>query len=338
MNFKYKLIFAAVMAASLSACSNTALDEANNGFDYLNTPALGSWNVPAGAKAFSSNEYAIPQGNLPGQVGSKVDILPPQQILPLIQGLQSITDNQGSTLKLPQAGQVPQLWAAAEQLFTAKKVAYTRQADNSLQTDWMDWGTKDKTRIRYRLSQAVSPEGAYLSASVLGMTRDGQAVPVSVMSNDRYSIILLNHIMTQYQDNLQKAAAADAAKLMNNVQIYVGQDRSGLPVIVAQAPYDAVWVRLPALLNQLGMKVTALSQSQGSITVKYDAPKPAFWTSLGVSPMTLKNQEYQLLVGDLGNRASINITTKAGQPVAKSVLESVAPALSAMLTRDNATK
>ena len=338
MNFKYKLIFAAVMAASLSACSNTALNEANNGFDYLNTPALDTWHVPAGAATFSSNEYTIPQGNITGNIGSKVNILPPQQVLPLIQGMQSITDNQGATLKLPQADQVAQLWAAAEQIFTAKKVAFTRQADNSLQTDWMDWGTKDKTGIRYRLSQSITPEGAYLTASVLGLTNDGKVIPLSTANQDRYSIILLNHVMAQYQANEQKLAAAQAAKLMTNIQIYVGQDRSGLPVIIAQAPYDAVWVRLPGLLNQLGMKVTALNQSQGSITVKYDAPKSAFWTSLGVSPMTLKNQAYQLLVGDLGNRASINITTKAGQLVAKSVLESVSPALSAILTRDNTTK
>ncbi|MDF5404303.1 outer membrane protein assembly factor BamC, partial [Vibrio parahaemolyticus] len=109
----------------------------------------------------------------------------------------------------------------------------------------------------------------------------------------------------------------------------MGKDRSGLPVIIARAQYNMLWQRLPNILPKMGFKIEERSQSQGTITAKYASPDDEFWNDIGVKPVELAAGKYTFLLGDLGNRTSINITDSSGKPVEEEFLKSLAPVLAA---------
>ncbi|KOO11007.1 outer membrane assembly protein BamC, partial [Vibrio xuii] len=60
-----------------------------------------------------------------------------------------------------------------------------------------------------------------------------------------------------------------------------------------------------------------------------------FWNDIGVKPMELKSGVYTFLLGDLGNRTSINVTDSSGKPVEEQLLKDMAPVISAVIEREN---
>lgn len=333
MKLKHQVVLVATMAASLSACSGSgALTRANDGFAYENTPALTTWHQPEGTAPITSNQYQIPQGNFQGAVGSNLNIAPPVNILSLIMGTQVATDNQGTTVQFPQAQDLNGVWTATTQWLAHKKIAMTQQGADALQTDWLSWDTGDKTQVRYAISRS---DNQLYTVNLIGLMRDGSAVAITPALNQRYSAMMINQATMLYQAQVQKMAQAQAAKMMGNVQMYVANGSNGSPVIMAQAPYEGIWARLPTLLQQMGFTVEDLNQAQGNMSVKYSQPKASFWKEIGQSPVTLPNGKYQILIGDMGNSTSINLAKTNGQPVAKSDLETLASAMAALLQHDN---
>ncbi len=333
MKLKYQVALVAAMAAGLSACSGSgALTQANDGFSYENTPALIAWHQPANSAPIATTQYQIPQGKYQGEIGSKLNIAPPMNILPLIMGVQVAVDKQGTTAQYPQPQDLQGVWTATQQWLQKKEVAVTNQGSNAFQTDWLSWDSSNKTQVRYAISQA---DQQFYTVTVIGLMRDGTAEVITPALNQRYSAMMINQATMLYQAHVQKEAQVQAAKTMTNVKMYVANGVNGSPVIMASAPYDGIWARLPTVLQQMGFTVEDLNQSQGNMSVKFSQPKSAFWKSLGQAPVTLPNGKYQILIGDLGTTSSINLTTPNGQAVAKADLESLAPAISAVLQRDN---
>ena len=72
------------------------------------------------------------------------------------------------------------------------------------------------------------------------------------------------------------------------------------------------------------------NQSQGTVKAKYATPDDEFWTKIGVKPMELASGTYTFLLGDLGNRTSINVTDSAGKPVEEALLEDMVPVIAAV--------
>ena len=333
MKLKYQVALVAAMAASLSACSGSgALTQANDGFSYENTAALTAWHQPANTAPIAGTQYQIPQGTYKGVIGSQLNIAPPVNVLPLIMGVQIATDTQGTTAKFPHSQDLNGVWTETQQWLAKKEVAVTKQGNNAFQTDWLSWDSSNKTQVRYAISQSNQQ---FYTVAVIGLMRDGTAETITPALNQRYSAMMINQATMLYQGQVQKEAQIQAAKMMPNVKMYVANGVNGSPVIMASAPYDGIWARLPTVLQQMGFTIENLNQSQGNMSVKFSQPKAAFWTSLGQSPVTLPNGKYQILIGDLGGTSSINLTTPNGQSVEKSYLETLAPAISAVLQKGN---
>ena len=64
MKLSSQLVFSSLAVFVLTACSGGANQrrQAKDDFEYLNTPALEEWSVPAGAQPQFYPNYRIPQG------------------------------------------------------------------------------------------------------------------------------------------------------------------------------------------------------------------------------------------------------------------------------------
>lgn len=342
MKNQYRLAITAVMVATLAGCSGGAerRRQANQDFNYLETKPLQSWNVPAGAQPSQVDDYRIPAQRYPGELGRAVDIRPPQQVLTLIPGTRVVNDPQGVTLVLARAEDQAKLWRMTQQVLTERNVPLLSQSANVIETDWVSWEQGDEDKVissRYRIEKsAATAQPSY--RIILTDWREGNTeVPVSASNQERYSILMTNLMMARYDLQERELARQRAQALVKQIPISMGKDRSGLPVIIARAPYNVFWERLPSLLTQLGFTVDGRNRSQGIVEVEFRAPDDAFWTELGTMPIQLDNRSYRLQLGDLGNRTSINVTNADGKPVTEAALESLAPVFAAAVERDNQT-
>ncbi|MGF1727242.1 outer membrane protein assembly factor BamC [Photobacterium nomapromontoriensis] len=340
MNYKYKLVAVAVAVVTLAGCADGAerRRQANQDFNYLETQPLESWTLPSGAQAFQTGDYAIPTQDFHGAIGASVDIRPPQQILALIPGSRAVKDDDGVTLLLTKPEDLNQIWALTQSMIAEQNINLRSQTNNVIETDWVDWANVDEdTDIgsRYRIEKSVDAGRYSYRISLVDWREGGKELPVTAENKERYSILMTNLVTARYDQAERDSARVRAQELVKQIPISMGQDRSGLPIIIARAPYNVLWERLPDVLDEIGFSVEGRNRSQGVVEVKYSSPGDDFWTTLGTQPVDLGNRTYKVQLGDLGNRTSINLTNADGKPVTEEVLTSLAPVLTAVIERDN---
>ncbi|WP_299021776.1 outer membrane protein assembly factor BamC [uncultured Photobacterium sp.] len=340
MNNKYRLVVTAVMVATLAGCSGGAerRRQANQDFNYLETKPLGSWNLPSGAQASQVNDYVIPAENFPGELGADVDIRPPQQVLALIPGARTVKDADGVTLLLVKPDELTKVWQLTQRLISEKNIQLRSQSADVMETDWVNWSNEDEESeigSRYRIEKTSAPNRYSYRISLIDWREGGENKPVSAINKERYSILMTNLVTSRYDQQVRDQAKLRAQELVKQIPISMGQDRSGLPVIIARAPYNVFWERLPDVLSQLGFTVEGRNRSQGTVEVKFRSPDDEFWTELGTKPIQLDSRTYNLQLGDLGNRTSVNVTDTDGKPVTEDALKSLAPVFAAAIERAN---
>lgn len=340
MNNKYRLAVTAVMVAVLAGCSGGAerRRQANQDFNYLETKPLGAWNLPAEAQASQVNDYAIPAQNFPGELGAGVDIRPPQQVLALIPGARAVKDADGVSLLLLKPEELTKVWQLTQRLISERNIKLRSQSVNAMETDWVNWTNEDEESeigSRYLIEKSSEVNRYSYKISLIDWREGGKTTPVSAINKERYSILMTNLVMSRYDEQERELARLRAQELVKQIPISMGQDRSGLPVIIARAPYNVFWERLPNMLGQLGFTVEGRNRSQGIVEVKFRSPDDEFWTELGTQPIELDNRSYRLQLGDLGNRTSVNVTDTDGKPVTEEALKSMAPVFAAAIERAN---
>lgn len=338
MNYKYKLVAAAIAVVTLAGCSDGAdrRRQANQDFNYLETAPLGTWTQPAGAIPAQVSDYNIPARSFQGGLGPSVDIRPPQQVLALIPGARAVKGEDGVSLLLAKEEELNKVWALTQKLIVERNITLRSNTANAMETDWVTWNNDDEDRqigSRYRIERSAEPGRYTYQISLIDWREDGVEMPVSVDNKERYSTIMTNVVTARYDQLERDKARERAQQLVKQVPISMGQDRSGLPVIIARAPYNVFWERLPLVLNEIGFTVESRNRSQGLVEVKYRSPDDEFWTELGTKPIMLDSRSYNVQLGDLGNRTSINITNDKGKPVNEEALNSLAPVLAAAIER-----
>ncbi|GAL08466.1 lipoprotein-34 precursor [Photobacterium aphoticum] len=340
MNYKYKLVAAAVAVVTLAGCSDGAdrRRQANQDFNYLETTPLETWTIPAGAQPSQNTEYAIPAQPYSGGVGPAVDIRPPQQVLALIPGARSVKDDEGVTLLLATPEELNRVWRLVQDLIVTQNIGVRAQTANAIETDWVTWNNADEDGeigSRYLIEKGSDSGRNTFNITLVDWREGGQSVPVTLDNKERYSILMTNLVTAKYDEQVREQARLRAQELVKQIPISMGQDRSGLPVIIARAPYDVFWERLPSLLDQFGFTVEGRNRSQGIVEVKYKPMDDEFWQEIGTKPLQFDSRAYTIQLGDLGNRTSLNVTNSDGKPVTEEALNSLAPVLSAVIDRSN---
>ena len=338
MKLSSQLVVSSLAVFVLSACSGSASQrrQAQDDFEYLNTPPMKEWQSLPGAEPKFYTNYVIPQGDFAGGIGNQVDIRPPQQILELIPGARVDRSNGDVTLWLLDRDEANKVWQTAEILLDERNISVREQNDSRIETEWVTWVSEDEDAplsARYELSRFEANGRQALKLSLIDWRQGSEQLPVSLTNKERYSALMSNLVAARYDLDIRLEAERKASELVKHIPISMGTDRSGLPVIIARAPYDVLWARLPKLLPEMGFKIEERNQSQGTVKAKYVEPNDEFWAEVGVKPIELKSITYTFLFGDLGNRTSINVTDPEGKPVEEQLLKDMVPVLAAMASK-----
>ncbi len=334
MKFSYQLVTSALAVFVLSACSDSPVErnQAEKNFDYLNTPAFSQWQTPEDAVPEFNNEFTIPQGNFSGETGKNLDIRPPLQVLELIPGVRIEHDPGVVTLWTVQPDYADNMWAIIKSLLQRNHASLTETSETALDGKDMIWSIGDdegQVKASYDFSRISSGSRQGIRIEITRLT-DDLDLPGHDSLLDRYTVAMANLITGEYDAQLQAKAQREAERLGQHIVFTMGTDRSGLPVIIARSAFDITWHRMPVLLEQFGFEVTDKSQSQGSMDVKYRRPDDNVWQGLGAEPLGLERGKYTLMLGDLGNRTSINITDSEGKLLSEAQLQAFVPVLSAV--------
>ncbi|OAN18730.1 outer membrane assembly protein BamC [Photobacterium jeanii] len=340
MNSKHRFVLTTLMVATLAACSGSEerRRQANQDFTYLETKPLMEWELPAGTEPYNTDDFAIPARSFAGEIGSGVDIRPPQQVLALIPGARVVKNGEGVTLMLANSEELAGVWSLTKTMLSEQGITLRDQSANRMETDWVTWTNEDnETQIssRYVIEKSDQPGRNSYQISLVDWREGETTEPVSTLNKERYSILMTNLVTSRYDAQVREEARIRAQELVKQIPISMGQDRSGLPVIIARASYNVFWERLPSLLDQLGFTVEGRNRSQGVVEVKFRGQDDQFWTDLGVKPIELDDSTYRLQLGDLGNRTSLNVTDSDGKPVTERALESLAPVFAKAIERTN---
>ncbi|OOE96023.1 MULTISPECIES: outer membrane protein assembly factor BamC [unclassified Salinivibrio] len=332
----FKLGLCAIMVTGLVACSGGAEQrrQAKDDFSYLQTTPLSQWQtLPDQAPYFSTN-YQIPEQDFKGEIGKNVDIRPPRQVLDLVPGARIERDSRGITVAVANEQQLTQLWETVERLANDKTIPVETQAADQIDTGWIAWEKEDSAhQARFRLSRLEQGRRFALGVNMIDSRAKASDEPLTPAEQERYNTLMTNLITVSHDAALRAEARRLAAQRQSDIPMSFGTDRSGLPVIIARAPYDVVWEKLPEMIKPLGFTVESRNQSQGTVKTRHVAPNDERWQALGVEPISLPDNSYTLLLGDLGNRTSINVTDSDGKPVKKATLEALSPALKAAIAQ-----
>ncbi|MGR5067012.1 MULTISPECIES: outer membrane protein assembly factor BamC [Vibrio] len=338
MKLSSQLVLSSLAVFVLTACSGGANQrrQAKDDFEYLNTPALDEWSVPVDAQPQFYPNYQIPQGNYVGGVGKSVDIRPPQQVLELIPGARlERSDNGEVTLWLLRKDELDKVWQTVQDMVAENKIPVENQTDFRIETGWVTWNSPDEDveiGSRYEITRADAANGRHgFKVSLIDWREGNQEKEVTHTNRERYNVFMTNLVTARYDQHVREEAQRKAQELVKHIPITMGKDRSGLPVIIARAQYNVLWQRVPDILPKLGFDIEERSQSQGTVTARYASPDDEFWNEIGVKPIDLSPGKYIFLLGDLGNRTSINITDSSGKPVEAEFLKSLTPVLAAVV-------
>ncbi len=335
MKLTYRLGLCAIVVATLSACSGDASSrrQAQNDFDYLKTPGLEAWHTLPGQKFVVNRAYEIPDVKVSGAVGSGVDIRPPQQVLSLIPGARADVDERGVTLWLAEPSQMDTLWPIVSKVLKDDSVSVNPIGNSELDTGWYIWSSEDDDQIaaKYKITRLDRGDLKGLRIAMTDWREGGSQSEPQPIYRDRYTALMTNVITAGYDDQIRENARLAALKLIKQIPISMGKDRGGLPVIIARAPYDVFWERLPDVLDQLGFAVEDRNRSQGTIEVKYSRPDDEVWEKLGIAPLDMGGKTFTLQLGDLTNRTSVSIADSDGKPLPEDKLNAVSQALAAAI-------
>ncbi len=332
MKLSHQLVSGALAVFLLSGCSvdPISLRQARNDFGYLDTPALGTFNAPENAPIQFYPDYKIPSGDYKGPLGKDVDIRPPQQVLELVSGARVIRAKGQVTVQLVSQAELDKVWKVMTDVLHEKSIPLRSETDNQIETDWIVWKSEDEPvdiSARYQVERSAT-DGRYAFSIRLLQWREGdKVIKPSELSRAKYNALMTNMVMVKFDQLQRDENLRREQQRIKNIPIMMGSDRSGLPVIIARARYDIMWQRLPEILSHMGFTIEDRSQSQGTMKTKYSSPDEDVWQSFGVSAPDMPNAKYTFLLGDLGNRTSINITDTKGKPLDQDKLNDIADIL-----------
>jgi outer membrane protein assembly factor BamC len=332
MKFRHQLVPCALAVIILAGCSSNPAErrQAKDDFSYLDTDPLSPLVLPEGAEYEQYPNYTIPEGDYVGGVGREVDIRPPQQILELIPGARYEQTYGDTTVWLLNADERDRVWDTLLQLIDEEKLPIESETDQLIETGWVEWLAPDEEQALYSRHEfsKLEANGRFGFSVKLTEWKEGNAVKLASTTNrERYNTFMTNRVTSKYDQNIRDAAALEAEQLVKNIPISMGTDKSGLPVIIARTPYNLFWQRVPTLLPSMGFTIEERNQSQGQVKAKYVSPDDEFWQEVGVTPLSLDDATYTFLLGDLGNRTSINVTDADGKPITASWLEEMVPVI-----------
>ena len=331
-----KIVLTLVLAALLSACSNSVEKMQTANDTYLNadreTPrfsplASGGVTLPQ-----VDPTYELPQLN-----GKKerVDIRPPSIPLAIIKN--SLTQFDGERALIVYTD-------AQTELYNLKQVERLLKEEGTNSTlngavlisDWAPTGRVDdkaNTEIRYKIEQVTAQDASALAVSVEQMRRDGVIYTPNQADKQRYASERLNRFVSAltsaYNKQQQDLNNASAGPFQSGLIT----DANGRMALGMDASFGQAWQRLGSTLPKLGFNATSESAGRGYRELKYKPLDKQEWLRLGVNSPNLEKGVYRMQLSAVGKQSAVVITDEDGKTLPNEAAQSLYSALSVLLAQ-----
>lgn len=330
--FRSSRITASVFVAlSLTACTrfDTRM-QANEPFDYERYNQHEKFNPDGFTNDEARDVYDVPplteQQKKLGLISADVDVRPPAQLIPVIEGVVLEANNTGKTTVLFNAfnqsenmkvkvWQILESYLAANNIDVVTKDINRGQIKTGIFTEKSSYGLIFKNNVlressyRFTLKQAQDGLSAALTVDALSYfeKNDGNDLKVNLTQRTKKSIELrlvndlLKHAYELKEANeLQQAAAQP-------LPIKLGFDDNNQMAWIVDANFLNTWVKLTDLLKLLRFEMVDADKNLGYFLVKFNAPNEKYWQENNLNPFKLENAEYFIQLGELDS-GSTSIT------------------------------
>ena len=324
--FKPSRITASVFVAlSLTACArfDTRM-QANGPFEYDRYTPHENYQSSGFTNDEARDVYATPvlteQQKEIGLLSADVDVRPPTQLIPVIEGVVLEANNSGKTTILFNAfnqsenmkvkvWQILESYIAANNIDVVAKNTDRSQIKTALFSEKSSYGTLFSNNVlressyRFTLKQAADGLSVALTVDVLSYSEknDGNVLKVNLTERTKKSIELrfVNNLLKYAYDLKEKDALQQAG--LQPLPIKLGFDDNNKMAWVVDANFLNTWVKFPDLLKLLRFEMVDADKNLGYFLVKFNAPNDSYWPENNLNPFELENAEYFIQLGELNS-------------------------------------
>lgn len=331
--FKSGRVTAAVIVAlSLSACARfDARTQANGDFNYDQTPLGENYQTDNFTQDEARDLYAIPalteQQKRIGFSSSDVDIRPPTQLIPVIDGVVLEANNSDKTTVLFNAfnrteNMKDKVWKILESYIAANNIDVVAkditlaQIETGIFRQKLSYGSflysndiLRESSYRFTLTQPQGGQNAALTVEALSYSEknDDHAVKVNLTARSKKSIELrMVNDLLKYAYQLKEASDLQVAG-SQPLPIKLGYDDNNQMAWIVDANFLVTWTKLPDLLELLRFEQVDSDKNLGYYLVKFKAPNAKYWPEHNLNRFELDNAEYFIQLGEL-NSGSTSMT------------------------------
>ncbi|QSX35299.1 outer membrane protein assembly factor BamC [Shewanella avicenniae] len=368
---KLKHLSVVIAVLSVTACSTPIERRQPNGtFDYVKAEKQSPLVIPTGLNTPPySKEYEIPKvgDKVDNAVyGERLDIRPPQQILPLADGTH--VEEGSDEIKIvvesiKGSSDLKQEMLSVVEGFLNKyqyKIASEDKQKGVIQTDWIDssevidsnWFSENQVfdiRQRYQFDIEVRPHGrtGYLKINVIesqqsfnGEEKD-KALFLNKDEQERYAISMLNRtisFMSVERENIIRASKVAESKGIA-MSFVAAANEDGEGYFVADAPLKRTWDRIALSLPEIGLEVVDMDSAKGVYYLAFK-DNSSFWDSFfGGKNMNIKNGNYRLLLkaAEDTSKTEVRFHNASDEKIDAEALKTVYDAIASVVTQDRKT-
>jgi outer membrane protein assembly factor BamC len=323
---------AVIVALSLSACARfDAKTQANGDFDYVQTPMGKNYQTADFTQDEARDLYDIPalteQQKRIGFLSSNVDIRPPTQLIPVIDGVVLEANNSDKTTILFNAfnqseNMKDKVWDLLESYIAANNIEVAAKDSSLAQIETGIFRQQDsygsflnsnkvlrESSYRFTLNQPLGEQNVALTVEALSYSEknDDADLKVNLTARSKKSIELrLVNDLLKYAYQLKESRDLQVAD-SQPLPIKLGYDDNNQMAWIVDADFLASWTKLPDLLALLRFKQVDADKNLGYYLVKFKAPNAEYWPEHNLNPFKLDNAEYFIQLSELDS-GSTSIT------------------------------
>ena len=342
LNFKHtRSATVVILALSLSACIrfDTRM-QANGSFEYEDASLVDPYNNGDFTNAEARDSYDIPplteQQKAIGFKTNQVDVRPPTQLMPVIDGVLLEATEDGRTKiwfnAFNQSDDMQaKVWTMLESYLADKDVEIVSKDETSKTietgavTEEITFGSYfNKNHLlkeaTYNFSLEQQDQGHSVALIVDALSykevNDGSALKFNLTGSSKSEIEMrfVNSILT-YAYQLKESEELENADT-RPLSIKLGFDDNHQNAWIVDSEFLDTWRKLPALFTLLNFEIVESDKNLGYFLLKYKKPSEEYWVENNIRPFELKEDEYFIQLGEVtGGTTSISWLDEDKKPL-----------------------
>jgi len=314
-----------LLALSLTGCTRFETRmQANGNFEYQNALLIPTYQTGNFSNDEARTQFAVPvlskSQKETGFLTKDVDIRPPTQLMPVIDGVLLDVNSQPNTKiwfnTFSQQNDISaQVWQLLESYLADLNVAIIskdetlQQLQTAMFTQKTDYGSflnsnevAKQSSFRFTLKKRADGHSVALIVEALSYAETNEDKPLKFkFSSKNKKNIELRFVNDLLAFAYQIKEADDAKKIDSRpLPIKLGFDDNQQMAWLIDANFADTWEKLPALLSLLKFDIVENDKNMGYFLLKFNPPSDDYWTENNLNKFELKSAEYFIQLGELG--------------------------------------